>query len=62
MPLQTIFTITDVMKINREKIKVHKHSWLLITWTFNKSNSMQTLIEGTPYIKLSHQSLREQNL
>ena len=44
MPLKTIFTKNDGDK--EEKNQIHKHIWLSITWKLNKSNSMQSLIEG----------------
>ena len=43
MPLQSIFAITDDDK--ERKNQIYKHSWLLITWTLNKSNFIQTFIE-----------------
>ena len=60
MLLQPIITITITYDDKEEKNQIHKHSWLLIIWTHNKSNYIQTLIEEIPYVKLSHHSpLRE---
>ena len=41
-------------KFEEKNLEVHKLSWLLITWIFKKLNSIQTLVENIPEIKLSH--------
>ena len=60
MSLQPIITITNDSKEGKNQI--HKHSWLSITWTPNKSNSIQTLIEDIPWVKLFYLSLPGLNL
>ena len=41
-----------------EKIlEFYEHSWFMITWILEKSNSIQILVEDLPEIKLSHRSL-----
>ena len=43
-----------LLKFEEKILEIHKQSWLLITWILKKSNSMQTLVEDIPKIKLSH--------
>ena len=40
-----------------KKLKIYKHSWLLIVCIFKKLNSIQTLFKDIPEIMLSHWSL-----
>ena len=43
-----------LLKLEQKVLKIHKLSWLLITWILKKLNSIQTLVENIPEIKLSH--------
>ena len=44
-------------KFEEKNLEIHKLSWLLMTWIFKKLNSIQTLFEYIPEIKLSHRKL-----
>ena len=46
-----------LLKLEGKILEIHTISWLSITWILKKSNSMQTLDEDIPEIKLSHWSL-----
>ena len=43
-----------LLKFEEKNLEIHKLSWLLITWILKKLNSIQTLVENIPEIKLSH--------
>ena len=45
------------LDLSRKFCKFINKSWLLITWILKKSNSIQTLVEDIPEVKLSHCSL-----
>ena len=47
-----------LLKFEEKNLETHKLSWLLITWMLKKLNSIQTLVEKIPEIKLSHWYLR----
>ena len=46
------------LNLKRKFWKFNKQSWLSITWILKKSNSIQTLVDDIPKIKLSHWSLQ----
>ena len=43
-----------LLKLEKKNLKIHKLIWLLTTWILKKLNSIQTLVENIPEIKLSH--------
>ena len=46
------------LNLKRKFWKFNKQSWLSITWILKKSNSIHTLVDDIPKIKLSHWSLQ----
>ena len=45
-------------KFDKKILEIHEQSWLWITWILKKLDSIQTLVEDIPKIKLSHWSLQ----
>ena len=52
------YFVRILLKFEEKNLGIHKLSWLLITWILKKWNSIQTLVENIPEIKLSHWYLR----
>ena len=46
------YFVRILLKFEEKNLGIHKLSWLLITWILKKWNSIQTLVENIPEIKL----------